>query len=74
MFGLASQMRSYLACTGDFETAIRLSPYEDERREFEWIAYGYIRSGVVPLIVVLATWLLKIFAPLIPGVLPHGSA
>lgn len=46
-FGLSSQMRSYLACTGDFETAIVLSPDETEQREFDWIAYGYIRSGIV---------------------------
>ena len=44
---LATQMRSYLACTGNFRMAIILAQTEEERMEYERIAYSYIRSGIV---------------------------
>ena len=38
--------RSYLVCTGNFESALRRARNDAERREFEQIIFGYIRTGL----------------------------
>ena len=46
-FGLHSEIRAYLLCTGNFEYALELAKNDKkEHAFFEKVIYGYIRAGL----------------------------